>query len=79
MKKKVAFALIMGVVTTGLISFILITVNLGFTPNFLMAWLRSWLIAYLLAVPAILVIAPQVERFVDFLLRETAHNAKRSK
>lgn len=78
MKKKIAFALIMGIITTGLISFILIAVNLGFTPNFFRAWLKSWLIAYLLAVPAILVIAPQIERLVNYLVSEAVPDTKRN-
>ncbi len=35
MKHKIAFALIMGVITTGIISFTLISVNLGFSDKFL--------------------------------------------
>jgi hypothetical protein len=34
MKNKIAFALIMGVVTTGIISFTLIAINIGFIDMF---------------------------------------------
>lgn len=34
MKNKIVFALIMGIITTGIISFTLITVNIGFTDAF---------------------------------------------
>jgi len=53
MKHKIAFALIMGVLTTGIISFTLVSVNLGFKVNFITLWLRSWAIAYSVAVPTI--------------------------
>lgn len=67
MKNKIAFALIMGVVTTGIISFTLISVNLGFTEHFLKTWLRSWGMAYIVVIPAILLIAPRVQQLVDRL------------
>lgn len=68
MKQKIAFALIMDIVTTGIISFTLITVNLGWT-NFQVAiWLKSWAIAYLIVIPAILMISPLVEKLVTILI-----------
>jgi len=65
MKTKIAFALIMGMITTGIISFTLILINIGFTGSFLLIWMRSWLRAYLVVIPAILVIAPRVQKLVD--------------
>ena len=70
MKQKIAFALLMGIVTTGLISFTVVSVNLGFVENFLSIWLKSWALAYLIVVPVILIIAPQIERLVGFLFKE---------
>jgi hypothetical protein len=68
MKNKIAFALIMGVITTGIISFTLIAVNLGFTEVFMKIWLRSWAMAYIVVIPAILIIGPQVQKLVDTML-----------
>ena len=65
MKQKLAFAMIMGFITTALISFTLITVNLGFNDQFLGAWLRSWAISYVLAVAAVLLLAQRVQLFVS--------------
>jgi hypothetical protein len=65
MKQKIAFALIMGVITTGIISFTLISINFGYGPKFLFVWLKSWMIAYLVAIPVILLIAPKVQIFVE--------------
>ena len=70
-KKKVVFALIMGIVTTGIISFSLIVINLGFSNSFLRVWLKSWVLAYLFVSPAILFIAPPIQKLVDGLFRET--------
>ena len=67
MKNKIAFALIMGIVTTGIISFTLISINIGFSDRFLSIWLKSWGVAYLVVIPAILLIAPLVQKFVDHL------------
>lgn len=65
MKQKIAFAMIMGVITTGIISFTLISINVGYVSNFLMIWFRSWGMAYLVVIPAILVIGPKVQAFVN--------------
>lgn len=62
----------MGIITTGLISFTVVSVNLGFTQNFLKTWLSSWMMAYLIVVPVILIVAPQIERLVSFLFTERA-------
>ncbi|HWY11747.1 MAG TPA: DUF2798 domain-containing protein [Bacteroidia bacterium] len=70
MKNKIVFALIMGIVTTGIISFTLISVNIGFNEKFLQIWLRSWGMAYLVVIPAILIIGPQIQKLVDYLLKE---------
>jgi hypothetical protein len=70
MKQKIAFALIMGIVTTGVISFTLIAVNIGFTSVFLATWLRSWAMAYVVVIPCILVVAPRVQRLVDRLFAQ---------
>lgn len=70
MKSKIAFALIMGVVTTGIISFTLISVNIGFTEKFFQIWLQSWGMAYLVVIPAILIIGPRIQNLVDKLFKQ---------
>ncbi|MES2134578.1 MAG: DUF2798 domain-containing protein [Bacteroidota bacterium] len=72
MKQKIAFAMIMGVITTGIISFTLISINVGYVSNFLMIWLRSWGMAYLVVTPAILVIGPKVQVFVNNKFKDKA-------
>ena len=69
MKEKIAFALLMGVITTGIISFVLIFINVGSPLIYLQLWMTSWSVAYLIVVPVILVIGPQIARFVGWLFR----------
>ena len=68
-KRKIAFALLMGVLTTGIISLVLLAMNRGFSDGFLWAWFRSWVVGYVLVIPAILLIGPrlqaQVNRFIN--------------
>lgn len=65
LRRKIAFALLMGVVTTGLISFAVLALNLGIQANLVSVWLRSWALAYLIVIPAILLIGPRVQAFID--------------
>jgi Protein of unknown function (DUF2798) len=68
-KRRIAFAFLMGIVTTGLVSFTVILVNLGLTERFWQLWFKSWSVAFIIVVPIILVVAPLIERFVDFLFK----------
>ncbi len=70
MKTKIAFAVLMGIITTGIISFTLISINIGFGEKFLKIWLRSWGTAYLVAIPAILILGPKIQKLVDTLFKE---------
>jgi integral membrane sensor domain MASE1 len=70
MKNKIAFALIMGAITTGIISFTLVAVNIGFNEKFLLIWLRSWGMAYLVVIPTILIVSPKVQKLVDYWFKE---------
>lgn len=65
LKRKIAFALAMGVVTTGIISFAILALNLGFSKGFVLTWLRSWGIAYVIVIPAILLIGPRLQAQID--------------
>jgi hypothetical protein len=65
LKRKIAFAMSMGVVTTGIISFVLVAINLGMDDAFVRTWLRCWLISYLIVIPAILLVGPRLQALVD--------------
>lgn len=65
MKQKIAFALIMGIITTGVISFAALSFNVGYIPGFVYLWLRAWAIGYLFVIPLILFVAPAIQRLVN--------------
>lgn len=69
LKRKIAFAMLMGIVTTGIISFVLIALNVGFSAGFALVWLKSWSIAYLIVIPAILLIGPRLQAKIDGLIQ----------
>lgn len=61
LKRRIAFGLSMGILTTGIVSFALIGLNFGFSHMVALAWLRSWVVGFAIAVPAILLIGPQLQ------------------
>lgn len=70
MKQKIVFALMMGIVTTGIVSFTLLGVNRGFAPGFASIWMKSWAIAYVVVIPIILIVSPHVQRIASYLCKE---------
>lgn len=60
----------MGVITTGIVSFTVISVNIGFKLNFSAIWLKSWGLAYVVAIPTILIITPRIQQLVDWLFEK---------
>ncbi len=64
-RKRIAFSLIMGVITTGVITCTLIAVNFGFNSQFLYVWIKSWLIAYIVVIPIILIVSPFLQAAIN--------------
>jgi Protein of unknown function (DUF2798) len=79
-KRKIVFAFLTGIVTTGSVSFTVVLINLGITEAFWRIWLKSWLLAQVVAFPLILIVAPLIQRLVDFLFDQRAafRNGKKS-
>jgi len=69
-KHRIAFAMIMGIITTGIISFTLISINIGFVSNFLVIWLKSWSMAYVAVIPVILLVGPIVQKLVNTMFKD---------
>lgn len=69
LKQRLVFALLMGVMTTGIISFTLVSINIGFIEAFLEIWTRSWATAYAVVIPAILFIGPRVQTIVNRIIK----------
>ena len=71
MKQRILFALLMGIVTTGIVSFTLVIVNPGWAPGFTLAWIKSWIIAYCVALPVIILVSPKIQLLVSMLCKPT--------
>lgn len=69
LKRRVAFALLLGMLTTGIISFVILALNFGFSDKFPQVWLRSWGIAYVIVIPTILIVGPRLQAQIDRLVR----------
>ncbi len=64
-KEEIKFAFTMSFITTFFVSLVIVSVNLGFTERFFLVWMRSWLIAFVMVVLAILFVAPLVRQFLS--------------
>jgi hypothetical protein len=67
-KFHLVFSIIMGAMMVFFMTFVITLVNLGWVEHFVAAWARSFLIAYLVAVPVIFFIAPVARRLTGQLL-----------
>jgi Protein of unknown function (DUF2798) len=56
------FSLLMGAMMVFLMTFVITLVNVGWTPDFLQRWWQAFLVAYVVAVPAIYFVAPLARR-----------------
>ena len=56
------FGLFMAFFMSFLMSGAITELNIGFPPDFLARWMHSWGMAFVLAYPAILIVAPVVRR-----------------
>ena len=77
LKRRIAFAMLMGIVTTGIISFVLIALNVGLSGGFLRTWLRGWMIGYLIVIPVILLVGPRLQAQVDRVFSDMPAGGRR--
>lgn len=66
-KQRIAFAFLTATVTTAIVSFTVVLINVGLAEPFLRVWFKSWFLADIVAFPVILIGSPLIKRFVDFL------------
>lgn len=66
------FALLMSLLMAGLMSGVITAVNRGLGAGYLLAWGRSFAIAWLVAFPLVLVLAPGARRAAAWLVRPPA-------
>lgn len=62
---EIKFAIVMSLATTFFVTFILVSINLGFTDKFIFIWLRSWFIAFVLVGLSILFVAPTIKKYLN--------------
>ena len=62
--KRIKFAILMSLITTFFVTFVLVTINIGYKENFTIIWLRSWLIAFILVGLSILYISPLITKLL---------------
>ena len=75
-KRRIISAFLTGIVTTGMVSFTVVLINLGLMETFWQIWLKSWSLAFLVVVPVILFVSPVIGRLVDFLFGENNDHQK---
>ncbi|MEM5528969.1 DUF2798 domain-containing protein [Gammaproteobacteria bacterium AS21] len=52
-----------------IMSFVISVFNVGIVDNILAIWLKSWSFAFIVAFPAVLMVAPLVRRIVVILIK----------
>jgi uncharacterized membrane protein len=69
-KRRIVSAFLTGIITSGMVSFTVVLINLGLTKTFLQVWIKSWFTALLIAFPVVLLVASPIRRFVDTLFKD---------
>jgi len=67
-KFQLIFSMVMAAMMAFLMTFIITLVNLGWVDYFFSAWLRSFLIAYVVATPVVFFVAPAARKVTARLL-----------
>jgi hypothetical protein len=67
-KFHLVFSFVMAAMMVFLVTFVVTLANLGWVEHFVVAWARSFLIAYTVAVPVIFFVAPVARRITEQLL-----------
>ena len=72
--QPIVFAFFMALLMSCLMSFVVTTVNVGFVNNLILIWLKAWGIAFSVAFPTIIVVAPIVRKLSEFVLKGSDEN-----
>ena len=59
-----AIGMITGLVTSTSMTFIGLAMNYGFQPDFVLRWLKSASLGYVMVVPLLIILVPPIQRFV---------------
>lgn len=67
-KFHLVFSLVMGAMMVFLMTFVITLVNLGWIEHFLATWMKSFMVAYVAAVPLIFFLSPVARQMTGTLL-----------
>lgn len=59
-----AIGLLTGLITSATMTFIGLAVNYGFQPDFVVRWVKSASLSYIMVVPLLMIVVPPIQRFV---------------
>jgi hypothetical protein len=68
--QPVVFAFFMALLMSGIMSAVVTFFNVGAVPDFLSRWLHAWGMAFLVAFPIVLFIAPVVQKLVKWVIHD---------
>jgi hypothetical protein len=68
--QSVVFAFFMALLMSCLMSLVITVHNIGLVPNILYIWLDAWAFAFVVAFPAVMLVAPVVRKLVVKLIRQ---------
>ena len=72
--QPIVFAFFMALLMSCLMSFVVTTFNVGLVDNLISIWLKAWGIAFSVAFPTIIVVAPIVRKLSGFVLEGSDEN-----
>lgn len=64
------FSFFMALLMSGIMSFVISVFNLGLPANILTLWLKAWAMAFLIALPAIIMVTPLVRKLVSLVIED---------
>jgi len=68
--QPIVFAFFMGLLMSCLMSFVVTTFNVGLVDNLIALWLKAWAVAFSVAFPTIIVVAPVVRKLTALALKD---------
>ena len=66
--KSFVFSFFMSLLMSGIMSLAITIFNLGLVDDLLIIWLRSWVFAFFIAFPVIILVSPVVHKIVSFVV-----------
>lgn len=68
------FSFFMSLLMSGVMSFCITTLNLGWVADLLWLWLKAWSAAFVIAFPTIVLVTPLVRKLVSLVISAPKQN-----